>query len=65
MHYNKRILKLYTSGKVEYIEPISLMRKGIIYLDIKSNIVYKDDCTFEIVTLERTYTFKVIFINIR
>ena len=64
MHYNKRILKIYSSGKVEYLEPISLIIKRTIYLDIKSNVLYKDNYTFDIITSERTFIFKVIYINI-
>ena len=57
-HYNTRILKFFSKGHIDYIDPKTKELKGSIFItsDCHANIV--DDNKFEIETLNRTFTFK-------
>ena len=57
-HYNTRILKFFSKGHIDYIDPKTKELKGSIFInsDCHANLV--DNNKFEIETLNRTFTFK-------
>ena len=57
-HYNTRILKFFSKGHIDYLDPKTKELKGSIFInsDCHANLV--DDNKFEIETLNRTFTFK-------
>ena len=57
-HYNTRILKFFSKGHIDYIDPKTKELKGSIFInsDCHANLV--DSNKFEIETLNRTFTFK-------
>ena len=57
-HYNTRILKFFSKGHIDYIDPKTKELKGSIFInsDCHANLV--EDNKFEIETLNRTFTFK-------
>lgn len=58
-HYNKRILKLYKSGKVEYLHPTTLKIRGTIVFDHHCSGVIEDEKKFNLITKSRKFIFKV------
>ena len=59
LHYNKRIIKLYTTPKIDYIEPITLKIKGTIFLEKDSFAKLIDETNFEVFTKHRTFSFRL------
>ena len=59
-HYNTRILKLFSTGKLEYYDPLTKHLKGTIILDKKCYPIFKENDKFDLVTKNRTFIFKVI-----
>ena len=62
LHYNTRILRLY-SDRLEYIDPKSMTTKGSIRLNNQCKAVYRSDIAFDIITGSRTFVFKVLISN--
>jgi hypothetical protein len=58
-HYNTRILKLYKSGKLDYINPNTLLIRGTIFLDKYCKGILIDNNKFDLITKSRKYIFKV------
>jgi hypothetical protein len=59
LHYDIRILKLYSSGRLEYLEPNSFIIKGNIKLDEDCKVHLIDEYRFELHTTKRSYNFLV------
>ena len=57
-YYKARLVKLYSSGRIDYFDLLSKSLKGSIYINENSKVNAIDDFRFEIVTEERIYTFK-------
>ena len=62
-HYNTRILKLFKSGKLDYLIPTTLLVRGTIILDSFCKGVFVDEKKFDLITKNRKFIFKVIFLN--
>lgn len=58
LHYNTRLVKFFSKGHIDYIEPYKNELRGsfIINSHCYANII--DDYKFEVVTISRTYIFK-------
>jgi hypothetical protein len=61
LHYEPRILRLF-SDRIEYLEPKSMVIKGIIKLDNTCTVLLIDDYNFEINGNSRKFVFKVILL---
>ena len=59
LHYNKRIIKLYTTPKLDYIDFKTNKVKGTIFLDENSYSKSTDDYNFELITKHRIYYFRL------
>jgi hypothetical protein len=59
LHYDTRILRLLSNSTLEYLDPNSLVIKGIIKLDEYCKAVLKDEYKFELYTTRRTFIFLV------
>jgi serine/threonine protein kinase len=58
-HYNTRILKLFSNGRLEYFEPEKKNFKGSVSLTPECKAVYNDEYKFDINTKTRKYVFLV------
>jgi len=58
LHYNKRLIKLYTTPKIDYLDPDSNKIKGTIFLEKDSYAKLIDDNNFDLITKHRTFSFK-------
>ena len=58
LHYNTRIVKFFSQGHINYYDPNTKELKGMFKInsDCKVNVI--DDYKFEIVTINRSYSFK-------
>lgn len=59
LHYNKRVIKLYTTPKIDYLDPKTNNLKGTIFLEIDCYAKATDDSNFDVITKHRTYSFKI------
>jgi len=57
-HYNTRILKFFSKGHIDYLDPKTKELKGSIFInsDCHANLV--DDNKFDLETINRTFRFK-------
>jgi len=60
LHYNKRLLKLYVSGKLEYYDTIESKLKGTITLTKDSTAVEQSDGYFELHSPNRKFKFQMV-----
>lgn len=57
-HFSKRKLILYTTQKIEYIDPSKNAIKRVFNLSKQVEVVCNDNNLFEIITPKKTFTFK-------
>lgn len=57
MHWNSRIIKLYSTPKIDYIDPQTHKIKGTIFLESENSAKVVDNSTFDLITKHRTFTF--------
>jgi hypothetical protein len=60
LHYNTRILKLFSDGRLEYLDPKTESLKGCIRLDSTCKAIFNDELRFDLLTGSRKFIFKVI-----
>ena len=58
LHYNKRLVKLYSKGHVDYYDPKTKELKGSFILNSNCRVNIIDEYRFEIETMNRSYFFK-------
>lgn len=58
-HYNTRLIKLFSTPKIEYIEPDTNKVKGVILLSQDCEAIFKSRTVFHVKTPKRTFEFKV------
>ena len=58
LHYNTRLVKFYSKGHVDYIDPYKNELRGSFIINSHCYANFIDDYKFEIVTISRTYIFK-------
>ena len=58
LHYNKRLVKFYSKGHIDYIDPYKNELKGSFFINSHCCANVIDDYKFEVVTLFRTFIFK-------
>lgn len=61
LHYNRRIIVLDTTPKLEYIDPKKNIIKGVIFLNKDCQAIHIDAKKFELVTPKRIFRFKVCY----
>ena len=59
LHYNQRIIKLYTTPKIDYLEPETNKIKGTIFLDHETQAKVVDESNFDVITTYRTFSFRL------
>jgi hypothetical protein len=59
LHYNTRIMKLYSDGRIEYFEPSTKILKGTINLNSECKAIFYDEGKFDLITPLRKFIFKV------
>ena len=59
-HYNKRYVKLYSKGHLDYYDLSTKILKGVITINASSKAYPLDDFRFKIVSQNKTYYFKHI-----
>ena len=57
-YYKARLVKLFSSGRIDYFDLLTKSLKGSIYINESSQVNAIDDFRFEIITGERIYNFK-------
>lgn len=57
-HYNKRIVKLFSRGHLDYYDYSSKILKGSIIINESTKVIANDDYRFEIITQNKSYHFK-------
>ena len=60
LHYNKRIVKLYSKGHLDYFDFSTKILKGSIIINENTKAYALDDFRFKIVSQNKTYNFKHI-----
>ena len=60
IHYNKRHVKLYSKGHLDYYDCSSKLLKGSIFINETTKAYPLDDFRFEIVSQNKIYNFKHI-----
>ena len=58
LHYNTRIVKLFSKGHIDYYDPKTKELKGSFVINDNCNVNIVDDFRFEIETINRNYYFK-------
>ena len=58
LHYNKRIVKFYSKGHIDYFDPDTKELKGSFILNSNCRVNVIDEYKFEIETINRKYFFK-------
>ena len=58
LHYNNRLVRLYSKGHIDYFEPKTKQFKGSFVINSNCKANFIDDYRFEIVTINRNYFFK-------
>ncbi len=58
LHYNTRIVKLFSKGHIDYYDPKTKELKGSFVINDNCNVNIIDDFRFEIETINRNYYFK-------
>ena len=58
LHYNKRLVKLYSRGHIDYYDPKTKELKGSFILNSNCRVNIIDEYRFEIETINRSYFFK-------
>lgn len=58
LYYDKRKIVLYTTPRIDYLDPQSNILRGSIPLNKESYAELKDKQTFDLITPNRKYTFK-------
>ena len=58
LHYNKRLVKFYSKGHLDYINPYNNELRGSIKINSNCFANVIDDYKFEVVTIYRTFVFK-------
>lgn len=58
-HYNKRILRFFKSGRLEYYLPTTMKLRGTILLDNYCFGQAEEEKKFNLITKCRKYIFKV------
>ena len=59
-HYNRRYVKLYSKGHLDYYDLSTKILKGVITINASSKAYPLDDFRFKIVSQNKTYFFKHI-----
>ena len=59
LHYNTRKLILYSTPKLQYLEPSKNELKGTIYLSKECRAEYDTDSRFNLITPKKTFIFKI------
>jgi 3-phosphoinositide dependent protein kinase-1 len=62
LHYNTRVLRLFSDGHINYLEPTSMTIKGTIKLDKTCQPVFNDKYNFDLITTTRKFIFEVFSI---
>jgi serine/threonine protein kinase len=57
-HYNKRYVKLYSKGHLDYYDYSTKVLKGTIIINESTKVIALDDFRFEIMSQNKTYRFK-------
>ena len=57
-HYNKRYVKLYSKGHLDYYDFSTKILKGSIIINESTKVTPIDDFRFEIISQNKTYLFK-------
>ena len=57
-HYNKRYVKLYSKGHLDYYDYSTKVLKGTIIINENTKVIALDDFRFEIMNQNKTYRFK-------
>ena len=60
IHYNKRIVKLYSQGHLNYYDCVTKILKGSIIINENTKVYAIDDYRFEIINQNKNYYFKHI-----
>jgi serine/threonine protein kinase len=60
LHYNKRCVKLYSKGHLDYYDISTKILKGTIIINESTKVYALDDFRFQIVSQNKTYSFKHI-----
>ena len=60
IHYNKRIVKLYSKGHLNYYDCVTKILKGSIIINENTKVYAIDDYRFEIINQNKNYYFKHI-----
>jgi serine/threonine protein kinase len=58
LHYNTRVVKLFSKGHIDYYDPKTNQLKGSFVINKNCNVNVIDDFRFEIETINRNYYFK-------
>ena len=58
LHYNTRLVKFFSKGHIDYFDPKTNELKGSFIVNSDSQVNIIDEFRFEIVTVNRTYSFK-------
>jgi serine/threonine protein kinase len=58
LHYNTRLVKLFSKGHIDYYDPKTNQLKGSFVINKNCNVNVIDDFRFEIETINRNYYFK-------
>ena len=58
LHYNKRLVKLYSKGHIDYYDPKTKELKGSFIINTNCRVNIIDEYRFEIETINRSYFFK-------
>ena len=58
LHYNTRIVKFFSKGHIDYLEPKTNELKGSFIINAKCRVNIIDEYRFEIETVNRNYYFK-------
>jgi serine/threonine protein kinase len=58
IHYNKRYVKLYSKGHLDYYDYSTKVLKGTIIINENTKVIALDDFRFEIMNQNKTYRFK-------